>query len=82
MYKKKGPFTAPVATGAEMMYCGRGICVKGIMSPAGKAIMNCEICSHRNSTDTCKTLQIQDQGVSEGRLKSKMLNISNLIDSL
>ncbi|KAF4084335.1 hypothetical protein AMELA_G00127560 [Ameiurus melas] len=42
MYYGKGPFTATEATGSEIMYSSRGICVKGTMSPAGKAIMKVE----------------------------------------
>ncbi|XP_047677591.1 DELTA-sagatoxin-Srs1a-like [Tachysurus fulvidraco] len=39
MYYAKGTFTREKATGSEVMYSGQGICVKGTMSPAGKAIM-------------------------------------------
>lgn len=42
MYYEKGPFTATVATGSEIMYSGKGTCVKGTMSPAGNAIMKVE----------------------------------------
>lgn len=47
MYYNKGTFTAKVATGCEIMYPEdkhsiSGMCVKGTMSPAGKAIMKVE----------------------------------------
>ncbi|XP_047677242.1 bryoporin-like [Tachysurus fulvidraco] len=43
MYYAKGTFTRERATGSEVMYSGQGICVKGTMSTAGKAIMKVEI---------------------------------------
>lgn len=42
MYFKEGPFIATVATGCEIIYSGKGICVKGTMSNVGKAIMKVE----------------------------------------
>lgn len=42
MYKKNGPFNTTVATGSEVMYSDKKICVKGTMSPASQAIMKVE----------------------------------------
>ncbi|KAK2843696.1 hypothetical protein Q7C36_011911 [Tachysurus vachellii] len=39
MYYEKGTFTKEKATGSEVMYSVQGICVKGTMSPVGKAII-------------------------------------------
>ncbi|XP_047665674.1 tereporin-Ca1-like [Tachysurus fulvidraco] len=42
MYYKEGTFTREMATGSEVMYSGRGICVKGTMSPASNSIIKVE----------------------------------------